>query len=221
MNAVSNVSKKWSADVVLGKQSRKITRKTEKIIVIGASTGGMEALKEILQRLPSCAPAIILCQHMPATFSPTFVQLLGDCCAMKVLLAYDTQLLVAGHVYIAPGGQHLLLQRINHQYFFRLQTGPAVNRHKPSVDVLLRSVSQSAGENAIGVILSGMGDDGAQGMQEMHNSGALTIAQDEQSSIVWGMPARAIQCNAIDYILSADLIAQKLLDLCIIEQSIL
>ena len=217
---ISSVSEKFSADVILAKksasssQSRQLLNTTEKIIAIGSSTGGTEAIREILIRMPASAPAIVISQHIPAAFSTPFSKRMDGCAAMIVHEAKDRQQILPGHVYIAPGNRHLLVERSGSRYLCRLNDGPPVNRHKPSVDVMFRSVSHNVGSNAIGVILTGMGDDGARGMKEMHETGSATIAQDEKSSVVWGMPGEAVKHGGVDHILSLEYIAEKLLTLC-------
>lgn len=211
---VTNVAPKLSADAVLPSQQRtRFLRTTEKIIAIGASTGGTEALRELLSVLPPDAPAIVISQHIPAAFSKPFAERLDKCCAMKVFHAADGQQIVPGHVYVAPGDHHLLVERDGARYVCRLSDGPPVNRHRPSVDVMFRSVAQKVGPNAIGVILTGMGDDGARGLKEMLEAGAHTVAQDEASSVVWGMPGSAVKLGAAERVDSLGHIPQVILDL--------
>jgi two-component system chemotaxis response regulator CheB len=182
-----------SADAVLAKRDpQRQLRTTERIIAIGASTGGTEAIKEVLIRLPPDTPGIVITQHIPKLFSGAFARRMDACCQVSVCEAEDGQQILRGHAYIAPGDMHLLLVRDGARYVCRLDDGPPVNRHKPSVDVLFRSVAQQAGRNAIGVILTGMGKDGALGLKEMHDAGGRTVAQDEATSIVWGMPGEAV-----------------------------
>ncbi len=207
---------KRTADAVLEKRSAPSSTKlktTDKIIAIGASTGGTEAIREVLEYMPADAPGIVITQHIPPKFSTSFAQRMDTVSAMTVYEAEDGQQIVPGHVYIAPGDQHLLVERSGTCYYCRLNDGPAVSRHKPSVDVLFRSVAQSVGSSAIGVILTGMGDDGAKGMLEMKEAGAPTIAQDEASSVVWGMPGEAVKCGAIDTELPLASIVGKLITL--------
>ena len=186
---------------------------TDKIIAIGASTGGTEAIREVLMAMPADAPGIVITQHIPPKFSTSFAERMDGISAMTVYEAEDGQQIVPGHVYIAPGDQHLIIERSGARYYCRLNDGPAVSRHKPSVDVLFRSVAQSVGPNAIGVMLTGMGDDGARGMLEMKEAGAPTIAQDEASSVVWGMPGEAVKRGAVDTELPLSRIAGKLISL--------
>ena len=182
-----------SADAILAKRdSQRRLRTTERIIAIGASTGGTEAIKEVLSRLPPDTPGIVITQHIPKLFSGAFARRMDACCQVSVCEAEDGQQILRGHAYVAPGDKHLLLVRDGARYVCRLDEGPPVNRHKPSVDVLFRSVAQQAGRNAIGVILTGMGKDGALGLKEMRDAGAPTVAQDEATSIVWGMPGEAV-----------------------------
>jgi len=182
-----------SADAILAKRDpQRQLRTTERIIAIGASTGGTEAIKEVLIRLPPDTPGIVITQHIPKLFSGAFARRMDACCQVSVCEAEDGQQILRGHAYVAPGDMHLLLVRDGARYVCRLDDGPPVNRHKPSVDVLFRSVAQQAGRNAIGVILTGMGKDGALGLKEMHDAGGRTVAQDEATSIVWGMPGEAV-----------------------------
>ncbi len=198
-----DVSERHTADAVLGKVSAvRHFRTTDRILAIGASTGGTEAIKEVLMRLPADTPGTVITQHIPEAFSAPFAKRMNGISAMTVCEAEDGQQIVTGHAYIAPGSQHLLVERDGARYICRLNDGPPVNRHKPSVDVLFRSVAQNVGSNAISVLLTGMGDDGARGMQEMKEAGAPTIAQDEKSSVVWGMPGEAVKLGCVDSVLS-------------------
>ncbi|MGO9992145.1 MAG: protein-glutamate methylesterase/protein-glutamine glutaminase [Steroidobacteraceae bacterium] len=191
-----------SADAVLAKRApQRQLRTTERIIAIGASTGGTEAIKEVLIRLPPDTPGIVIAQHIPKLFSGAFARRMNGCCQLSVCEAEDGQQVLRGHAYVAPGDMHLLLVRDGARYVCRLDEGPPVNRHKPSVDVLFRSVAQQAGRNAIGVILTGMGKDGALGLKEMRDAGSRTIAQDEATSIVWGMPGEAVAVGGAQEIL--------------------
>ena len=207
---------KLSADAVLEKASphRTTTLKTtDKIIAIGASTGGTEAIREVLEHMPADSPGIVITQHIPPKFSTSFAQRMDTISAMTVYEAEDGMQIVQGHVYIAPGDRHLIVERSGARYYCRLNDGPPVNRHRPSVDVLFRSVAQCVGPNAIGVILTGMGDDGARGLLEMNQAGAPTMAQDEASSVVWGMPGEAVKLGAAESQLPLDKIAGKLITL--------
>src|SRR5579859_2947943 len=203
-----------SADAILAKRSpQRQLRTTERIIAIGASTGGTEAIKEVLIRLPPDTPGIVITQHIPKLFSGAFARRMDSCCQLSVCEAEDGQQVLRGHAYIAPGDQHLLLVRDGARYVCRLDEGPPVNRHKPSVDVLFRSVAQQAGRNAIGVILTGMGKDGAAGLKEMRDAGGRTVAQDEATSIVWGMPGEAVAVGGASDILPLGDIWSRVLQL--------
>jgi two-component system chemotaxis response regulator CheB len=212
----NNVAPKYSADVILQAQTTEhIFKTTDKIIAVGASTGGTEAIKVFLQDMPVNCPGIIIVQHMPEMFTSQFAKRLNTICDVSVKEAENGDYIIPGHVLIAPGSKHMLLKRNGAKYYVEVKDGPLVNRHRPSVDVMFRSVSRYAGPNAIGVILTGMGDDGAKGLLEMKDSGSATIAQDEQSCIVFGMPKEAIRLNAADQIIPlnkiANYITQKLI----------
>ncbi|MBF0266176.1 MAG: chemotaxis response regulator protein-glutamate methylesterase [Gammaproteobacteria bacterium] len=210
----AGVDKKHSADVILNKKTDSTHLKsTEKIIALGASTGGTEAIKEVLMKLPYDIPGMLITQHIPAAFSEPFSKRMNENCAATVHHAADGQQILPGNVYIAPGNQHLMVEKSGTRYYCKLNDGPLVNRHKPSVDVLFRSVVHAAGPNAIGVILTGMGDDGAKGMKEMHDVGSPCIAQDENSSVVWGMPGAAVKEGGVDHVLPLDKISEKLVEL--------
>jgi two-component system chemotaxis response regulator CheB len=183
------------------------------LITIGASTGGTEAIKELLMAMPADSPGIVITQHIPQAFSGPFAARMNSVCEMTVCEASDGQQIVPGHVYIAPGDQHLLVERSGARFICRLNDGPRVNRHKPSVDVLFRSVAQNIGANAIGVLLTGMGDDGAKGMAELKAADCATIAQDEKTSVVWGMPGEAVKLGCVDHVLPLNTIAPKLVSL--------
>ncbi|HFE36902.1 MAG TPA: chemotaxis response regulator protein-glutamate methylesterase [Gammaproteobacteria bacterium] len=205
---------RYTADAVLEKSSgKRHFSTTEKIIAIGASTGGTEAIKDVLVGLPADMPGIVITQHIPAQFSAPFAARMNKSCAMQVCEASDGQQILPGHVYIAPGSHHLLVERSGARYVCKLSDGLPVNRHRPSVDVLFRSVAQNAGDNAIGVILTGMGNDGAAGMKEMQEVGAPTVAQDENSSVVWGMPGEAVKLGAADTILPLSKVSEKIIKL--------
>ena len=175
---------------------------TDRIIALGTSTGGTQALEAVLRGLPRTVPGIVVVQHMPEKFTAMFAQRLDQVCALEVLEARDGQRVIPGRVLIAPGGRHMTLRRSGAQYLVEVRDGPPVNRHRPSVDVLFRSVARCAGRNALGVIMTGMGDDGARGLREMFDAGAQTIAQDEASSVVFGMPKEAIRLGAASRILA-------------------
>ncbi|HPF59784.1 MAG TPA: chemotaxis response regulator protein-glutamate methylesterase [Candidatus Competibacteraceae bacterium] len=205
---------KYSADVILQREGRRRPFKTtDSIIAIGASTGGTEAIKEVLIRLPQQCPGVVITQHIPEAFSGPFARRMDSVSPLSVCEARDGQQVVPGHAYIAPGDQHLMLVRDGARYVCRLNDGPPVNRHRPSVDVLFRSVAAHAGLNAVGVILTGMGDDGAQGLKEMREAGAPTIAQDEQTSVVWGMPGQAVKLGGVDKILPLEAIPAQIMRL--------
>lgn len=209
------VKPKLTADAVLAKpSSQAMIQTTEKIIVIGASTGGTEALREFLESLPSDAPGVVIVQHMPEKFTARFAERLDQLCRVTVKEAANNDSVIRGQALIAPGNKHLLLKRSGARYYVEVKDGPLVSRHRPSVDVLFRSAARYAGRNAIGVIMTGMGDDGAKGMLEMKESGAFNIAQNEESCVVFGMPAEAIKLGAVDRIMSLGHIAQEVVRLC-------
>jgi len=184
------------------------------VIAIGASTGGTEAIKEVLTRLPASCPGILITQHIPEAFSKSFAARMNGLAAITVSEAEDGEAILPGHAYIAPGNCHLLVVRDGTRYRCKLSDASPVNRHRPSVDVLFRSMTQHVGRRALGVILTGMGADGAKGMKEMHDVGAYTIAQDEQSSVIWGMPGEAVKAQAVDCVLPLTKIPAKILALC-------
>jgi two-component system, chemotaxis family, protein-glutamate methylesterase/glutaminase len=192
-----NVAPNHSADVVLPTVANRIST-TEKIIIVGASTGGTEAIKEFLIRLPSDCPGVLVTQHMPEAFTKSFAQRLDGLCKIAVKEAENNERILPGHAYIAPGHSHLLLKRSGANYMTELSQASPVNRHRPSVDVLFRSAANYAGANAIGVILTGMGKDGALGMKEMKDAGSYNFAQNEESCVVYGMPKEAVACGGVD-----------------------
>jgi two-component system chemotaxis response regulator CheB len=202
---------KLSADAVLPLAAVRAFRTTDRLVALGASTGGTEAIRELLERLPPDAPAIVVSQHIPQAFSGPFARRMDGVSRMSVAEASDGALIVPGHVYIAPGDRHLLVERDGARWRCRLSDGPPVNRHRPSVDVMFRSVAQSAGANALGVLLTGMGDDGARGLKEVQDAGAHTIAQDEATSVVWGMPGAAVKIGAADRVLPLGQVADALM----------
>ncbi|NOY72145.1 MAG: chemotaxis response regulator protein-glutamate methylesterase [Gammaproteobacteria bacterium] len=206
------IQEKLTADAIISEipKTRQF-KTTEKIIAIGASTGGTEAIKDILVALPEAMPGIVITQHIPAAFSGPFAKRMNASSRLNVCEAEDHQQILPGHVYIAPGHSHLLVERSGARYVCRLNDGPPVNRHKPSVDVLFRSVAQYVGPNAIAAILTGMGADGAEGMKEMHDCGAYTIAQDEKTSVVWGMPGEAVKAGGVDQVLPLNSVALQIL----------
>ena len=184
---------------------------SEKLIAIGSSTGGTEAIRHVLQPLPATSPALLITQHMPPGFTRSFAERLNKLCQITVKEAEDGERILPGHAYIAPGAMHMELGRSGANYIVKLNDGPPVNRHKPSVDVLFRSVAVNAGRNAVGVILTGMGNDGAAGMLEMHRAGAWTIAQDEASCVVFGMPREAIAMGGTSEVVDLGHISQHML----------
>jgi len=192
------VAERHSADAILPARSSKHFRTTDKLIALGASTGGTEAIREVLEVMPADSPAIVISQHIPEAFSKPFSERMDRCSPMTVSQAEDGEQILPGHVYIAPGDQHLLVIRDGARFRCKLSDGPPVNRHRPSVDVMFRSVAQNIGPNAVSVLLTGMGKDGAQGMLEMREAGASTLVQDEASSVVWGMPGEAVALGAAD-----------------------
>ena len=203
-----NVPPKYSADAVLSARRKSSMIKTTEIVVaVGASTGGTEALSVFLQALPPDCPGIVIVQHMPEMFTKSFANRLNQICKINVKEAENNDSILRGHALIAPGNRHTLVKRSGARYFVEVTDGALVNRHRPSVDVLFRSTAQFAGANAIGIIMTGMGDDGARGMEEMKQAGAFTIAQDENSCVVFGMPKEAIKRQAVDKILPLDQIA--------------
>lgn len=197
---IRQVDPRLTADAVLKQKTVKNHLKTtDQIIAIGASTGGTEAIKEILSTMPPDAPGIVITQHIPETFSKPFAERMDRISAMTVFEASHGQQILSGHVYVAPGNRHLIVQRSGARYLCSLDDGLPVNRHKPSVDVMFRSVAQNVGPNAVGVLLTGMGIDGAAGLKELRDSGAVTIIQDKRSSVVWGMPGEASRIGACVY----------------------
>ncbi|MEG2805067.1 chemotaxis response regulator protein-glutamate methylesterase [Stenotrophomonas sp.] len=188
-------------------------RTTDRLIAIGASAGGTEALRVVLEGMPADAPAVVMTQHLPAAFSTPFAERLDRHSAMSVREATDGEAVLAGHAYLPPGGKHLRIIRDGARWRCRVDDGPAVNRHKPAVDVLFRSVAESAGGNAIGAILTGMGDDGARGLLELRNAGAPTLVQDEATSVVWGMPGAAYKLGAAEEMVPLERIAERLMAL--------
>lgn len=201
---------KLTADVILPALPPRPVPATEPIVAIGASTGGTTALQAILTALPATAPAIVIVQHMPEHFTRAFAQRLDTLCAMEVREAVDGDAPRAGLVLIAPGNHHMLLRRQGTQYRVGIVDGPCVARHRPSVDVLFRSTAQAAGRNALGIILTGMGDDGAACMAELRLAGARTLAQDEATSVVYGMPREAAAAGGVDSILPLGRFAQEI-----------
>ncbi|MGR3496203.1 protein-glutamate methylesterase/protein-glutamine glutaminase [Citreimonas sp.] len=205
---------KQSADAVLPQaRPRAMLQTTHKVVAIGASTGGTQALRQVLQAMPRTAPPIVIVQHMPEAFTSGFARRLDEQCEITVSEARNGDSVLPGHALIAPGSSHMLLTRSGANYRVEVRDGPLVNRHRPSVDVLFRSVSCVAGANAVGVIMTGMGDDGARGLKEMRDSGASTIGQNEASCVVYGMPAEAKRLGAVETEVDLDDIAARILRL--------
>jgi two-component system chemotaxis response regulator CheB len=204
--------KKLTADAVLPPPSgRAMAKTTEMVACLGASTGGTESLRQVLEVLPANAPGVVIVQHMPERFTAAFAKRLNGLCAVEVKEAQDGDPVLRGHVLIAPGDSHMLLERQGARYHVSVRPGPLVSRHRPSVDVLFRSAARAAGANAIGVIMTGMGDDGARGLEEMRQAGAVTLAQDEATSVVFGMPKEAIARGAVQKVVPLDHIAREIL----------
>ncbi|WP_136526150.1 protein-glutamate methylesterase/protein-glutamine glutaminase [Geomonas ferrireducens] len=208
--SVPQVERKLTADAVLP-SARQHFSTTEKVIAVGSSTGGTEALKAFLTQLPPDCPGILITQHMPETFTRTFAARLNGLCALAVKEAEHGERVLPGHAYIAPGNRHMMLARSGANYTIALDDGPPVSRHRPSVDVLFRSAANCAGANGLGIIMTGMGDDGAAGMLEMHVAGARTFAQDEESCVVFGMPREAIARGGVDEVVPLSEMAHRLL----------
>lgn len=210
------VAPKLDADVMLAKATPGTLnfRTTEKVVLVGASTGGTEALLTFLQALPLDCPAIAVVQHMPEHFTAAFAKRLDSICRISVREARDNDTLLRGQALIAPGSKHMLLKRSGTRYHVEVKDGPLVSRHRPSVDVLFRSGARYAGQNAVGVIMTGMGDDGAKGMREMHDAGAYNIAQDEASCVVFGMPQEAIKHGGVNKVMPLTAIAGEVVRYC-------
>ena len=203
---------KLSADAIMpAPNGRAMARTTERVVCIGASTGGTEALRAVLERLPEDSPGIVIVQHMPETFTEAFAKRLDGLCAVEVKEARDGDAVLRGRALIAPGNHHMLLQRSGARYHVAIKEGPLVSRHRPSVDVLFRSAAQYAGANALGILMTGMGDDGARGLLEMRQAGAATIAQDEASCVVFGMPKEAIELGAAEKVLPLDVLTNEII----------
>jgi len=207
--------KKLKADAVLARKAPSAMHETtEKIICIGASTGGTEAIKAVLMNMPLDCPAIAIVQHMPEGFTSSFAKRLNEQCPITVSEGKQGMSLLRGHAIIAPGNKHMTIKRSGARYYVDVQDGPLVSRHRPSVDVLFRSAANTVGRNASAVILTGMGDDGATGLMELKESGAATYAQDEHTSVVWGMPRVAFERGAADKTVPLDIVAPTLLKAC-------
>lgn len=205
---------KLSADVIMPPPlGGAMARTTEKVVCIGASTGGTESLREVLEALPEDSPGILIVQHMPERFTAAFARRLDGLCRVTVKEAEDGDTVLRGRVLIAPGNHHMLLQRSGARYYVAIKDGPLVSRHRPSVDVLFRSAAHAAGSNAVGIIMTGMGDDGAKGLLEMLQTGAATVAQDEESCVVFGMPKEAIALGAAELVVGLSDIPRHVLRL--------
>jgi two-component system, chemotaxis family, protein-glutamate methylesterase/glutaminase len=204
---------KLTADVIMAAPvaGQAMVRTTETVVCIGASTGGTESLRVVLEALPADCPGIAIVQHMPEKFTEAFARRLDSLCEMEVKEAADGDSVLRGRVLIAPGNRHMLLHRSGARYYVTVMDGQLVSRHRPSVDVLFRSAARFAGANALGIIMTGMGDDGARGLNEMHGAGSFTIAQDEATSVVFGMPKEAIAHGGVDKILPLDLLAAEIM----------
>jgi len=207
------VAPKLTADAVLPvSKALAGVQTTEKLVVIGTSTGGTQALEVVLKALPRVSPGIVIVQHMPEKFTAAFAERLDGLCQISVSEAKHQQRVLPGHALIAPGGKHLLVKRNGAQFHVEVVDGPLVNRHRPSVDVLFRSVAACAGQNALGVIMTGMGDDGTRGLLEMRQAGAATLGQDEASCVVYGMPKEAFKAGAVQRQVSLDEIPTAILN---------
>lgn len=207
------VEPKYSADAILSPGvDKSMIKTTDIVIAVGASTGGTEALRVFLEELPVDIPGIIIVQHMPENFTRSFAERLDTLCKISVKEAQNGDSVIRGRALIAPGNHHMLLKRSGAKYYVEIQQGPLVNRHRPSVDVLFRSTARYAGKNSIGIIMTGMGDDGARGLLEMKEAGAYTIAQDEKSCVVYGMPKEAINLDAASKILPLPKIAEHIIN---------
>ncbi|MHC1744213.1 MAG: chemotaxis response regulator protein-glutamate methylesterase [Syntrophobacteraceae bacterium] len=215
MAELRRIEPKLTADAVIPmSKTRAMVETTEKVIVVGASTGGTEALRVLLESFPIDSPAIAIVQHMPEHFTAAFARRLDSICRISVKEAQDNDTLIRGRALIARGSHHMLLKRSGARYFVEIKDGPLVCRHRPSVDVLFRSAARYAGRNCVGVIMTGMGDDGAKGMHEMHEAGAVTLAQDEKSCVVFGMPQEAIKLGGVSRVVPLERIADEVLRLC-------
>ncbi len=208
------ITPKYSADAVIpySKKELSMIKTTEKVVVIGASTGGTEALRELLTALPADSPGMVVVQHMPEIFTRSFAKRLNEICQVTVKEASNQDTVLKGAVFIAPGNKHTLVKRSGARYYIEVKDGPLVNRHRPSADVLFRSTARHAGRNAIGIIMTGMGSDGVKGLLEMKEAGAKTVAQDEKTSVVFGMPKEAIKINAVQKVLPLDKMAEYVIN---------
>jgi len=208
----SVVPPKLTADAMLpAAGAQAMAQTTERIVAIGTSTGGTQALEAVLTALPRVCPGIVIVQHMPEKFTASFAARLNSLCEIEVREAQNNDRVIPGLALIAPGGRHMLIKRSGAYYHVEVRDGPLVNRHRPSVDVLFRSVAKFAGKNATGIIMTGMGDDGARGLKEMHDAGAPTVAQDEASCVVFGMPKEAIKLGGVDRVMGLQDIPRAIL----------
>jgi len=214
--AQADLSGRWkqsySASVIVPRLTPLNFASGDRLIAVGASTGGTEAIRELLMGIPPDGPGVVIAQHIPRVFSKPFAERLNRVCPLAVCEAEDGQEILPGHAYVAPGDLHLMVVHTGSRWQCRLDDGPAVNRHRPSVDVLFRSVAQQAGRNAIGVLLTGMGRDGALGLKEIREAGGATLVQDEATSVVWGMPGEAVQIGAAEEVLPLARIAGRVLE---------
>lgn len=204
------VPPKLTADAILPASAQAMAETTDRIVAIGTSTGGTQALERVLTVLPRVSPGIVIVQHMPEKFTGVFAERLNSLCQIEVREARTGDRVIPGRALIAPGGKHLLVKRSGAQYHAEVVDGPPVSRHRPSVDVLFRSVAKCAGRNALGIIMTGMGDDGAKGLREMHETGARTLAQDEDSCVVYGMPKEAVKLGGVDRSVPLDHVAHEI-----------
>jgi len=204
------VPAKLTADAILPASFHAMSETTDRVVAIGTSTGGTQALEVVLTALPRVCPGIVIVQHMPEKFTGAFAARLNSLCQIEVREAVNGDRVIPGRALIAPGGRHMLLKRSGAQYHVEIVDGPPVSRHRPSVDVLFRSVAQCAGKNALGIIMTGMGDDGAKGLKEMYDMEARTVGQDEDSCVVYGMPKEAIKLGAVNKELPLDKIAYEI-----------
>ncbi len=208
------VEPKLTADAMLAPgSSTSMAESTDKVVAIGTSTGGTQALELVLPTLPRVVPGIVVVQHMPEKFTRSFAERLNSISLLDIKEASDKDRVIPGRALIAPGGKHMLLERIGARYYVRIKDGPLVSRHRPSVDVLFRSVAKAAGKNALGIIMTGMGDDGARGLREMFDAGARTLAQDEATSVVYGMPKEAVNHGGVQDVLALHDIPQSILQI--------
>jgi len=209
----AQIAPKLTADAVLSMPARKaMIQTTEKVVVVGASTGGTEALREFLEALPPDAPGMVIVQHMPEHFTSAFARRLNNLCRVTVKEAENDDTVIRGRALIAPGNHHTLLKSSGARYYVEVRDGPLVSRHRPSVDVLFRSAARYAGRNSVGVIMTGMGDDGARGMKEMKDAGAVNFAQDENTCVVFGMPKEAIKMGGVDRTLPLQALASAVIN---------